>query len=98
MWQSVPAMPTRSKLNQYPKLYVEITYNDGFFNGNFGDLRNYVKAEPTGNIEEKQIRRFEDLQLDLSELQKLLNENTGEGKAIKSAYIKSATGITLSAN
>lgn len=98
MWQSVPAMPTRSKLNQYPKLYVEITYNDGFFNGNFGDLRNYVKAEPAGSIDEKQIRRFEDLKLDLSALQTLLKENTGEGKAIKSAYIKSATGIKLSAN
>lgn len=98
MWQSVPAMPTRSKLNQYPKLYVEITYNDGFFNGNFGDLRNYVKAEPAGSIDEKQIRRFADLKLDLSALQTLLNENTGEGKAIKSAYIKSATGIELSAN
>ena len=98
MWQSVPAMPTRSKLNQYPKLYVEITYNDGFFNGNFGDLRNYVRAVPAAKIEEKQIRRFEDLQLDLSALQKLLTENTGEGKAIKSAYIKSATGIKLSAN
>lgn len=98
MWQSVPAMPTRSKLNQYPKLYVEITYNDGFFNGNFGDLRNYIKAVPVNKIEEKQIRRFEDLQLDLSALQKLLIENTGAGKVIKSAYIKSATGIKLSAN
>ena len=98
VWQSVPAMPTRSKLNQYPKLYVEITYNDGFFNGNFGDLRNYVKASPINGLDVKQIRRFEDLQVDLSELQKLLDENTGEGKAIKSAYIKSATGIKLSTN
>lgn len=98
VWQSVPAMPTRSKLNQYPKLYVEITYNDGFFNGHFGDLRNYVKATPANGIEEKQIRRFEDIQLDLAALQQLLNENTGEGKAIQSAFIKSGTGIGLSAN
>ncbi|WP_421826856.1 type I-B CRISPR-associated protein Cas7/Csh2 [Larkinella sp.] len=98
VWKSVPAMPTRSKLNQYPKLYVEITYNDGFFNGNFGDLRNYVKVSPTDQLEEKQIRRFEDLTLDVSALQNLLTENTGQGKPIKSAYIKAATGITLSAN
>ncbi len=98
MWQSVPAMPTRSKLNQYPKLYVEITYNDGFFNGNFGDLRNYVKAEPKKGIDVKQIRRFEDLTFDLMALQKLLSENTGADKAIKSAYIKAATGIELSVN
>ncbi len=98
VWQSVPAMPTRSKLNQYPKLYVEITYNDGFFNGHFGDLRNYVKATPANGIEEKQIRRFEDIRLDVAALQQLLNENTGESKAIKSAFIKSGTGIDLSAN
>ena len=98
VWQSVPAMPTRSKLNQYPKLYVEIMYNDGFFNGSFGDLRNYVKAEPAGNMEEKQIRRFEDLTLDVTALQKLISENTGAGKAIKSAYIKAASGIELAAN
>ncbi len=98
IWQSVPAMPTRSKLNQYPKLYVEITYNDGFFNGHFGDLRSYVKATPVNGKEEKQIRRFEDLELNITDLQKLLKDNTGEGKAIKSAYIKTAAGIELSAN
>jgi CRISPR-associated protein Csh2 len=28
IWNSIPSLPTRSKLNQYPKLYVEIIYND----------------------------------------------------------------------
>ena len=98
VWNSIPSLPTRSKLNQYPKLYVEITYNDGYFNGCFGDLRNYVKALPAKNLDEKQIRRFDDLTLDLTALKKLLSENTGEGKPIKSAYVKTAPGIELSAN
>lgn len=97
IWNSIPSLPTRSKLNQYPKLYVEITYNDGYFNGCFGDLRNYVKVTPANSLDEKQIRRFDDLTLDLSKLQTLLDENTGTGKAIKSAYIKAAPGIDLSA-
>ncbi|HNL37558.1 MAG TPA: type I CRISPR-associated protein Cas7, partial [Saprospiraceae bacterium] len=42
IWESIPALPTRSKINQYPKLYVEVVYNDGFNNGRFGDLRQYV--------------------------------------------------------
>ncbi len=98
IWNSVPSMPTRSKLNQYPKLYVEITYNDGYFNGHFGDLRNYVSAVPANELEEKQIRRFSDLRLDLTALQSLLKEQTGKGKPIQSAFIKTATGITLSSN
>ena len=44
IWESIPASPTRSKLNQYPKLYLEIVYNDGVSNGQFGDLRNFVET------------------------------------------------------
>src|SRR5690606_869735 len=58
IWESIPSLPTRSKLNQYPKFYLEIIYNNGFFNGHFGDLRNYVKATPVAGVDEKQIRRF----------------------------------------
>lgn len=97
IWNSIPSLPTRSKLNQYPKLYVEVTYNDGFFNGCFGDLRNYVTAKPVEGLDEKQIRHFTDLTLDLSKLQTLLTENTGVGKPIKSAFIKTASGISLTA-
>jgi CRISPR-associated protein Csh2 len=96
IWNSVPALPTRSKLNQYPKLYVEVIYNDGFYNGYLGDLRNYLKVAPNGDLDEKPIRRFDDLTLDFSALQKVLTDNKGEGKAIKEVVIKSATGINFS--
>ena len=46
IWNAISASPTRSKLNQYPKLYVEIQYNDGFHNGYFGDLRNLIAVTP----------------------------------------------------
>jgi CRISPR-associated protein Csh2 len=96
IWNSVPSLPTRSKLNQYPKLYVEVVYNDGFYNGYLGDLRNYLKVVPNEGLEEKQIRRFDDLTLDLSALKTVLTENTGQGKAIKEVVVKSAAGITFS--
>jgi len=46
IWSSIAANPTRTKLNQYSKLYVEIIYNKGYSNGHFGDLRSFVTAKP----------------------------------------------------
>lgn len=97
IWNSIPSLPTRSKLNQYPKLYVEIIYNDGHFNGHFGDLRNYIVAEPVEGLDEKGIRKFGDLRLNLSGLQALIAENKGAGKAIKEVYIRSTPDISLKA-
>jgi CRISPR-associated protein Csh2 len=82
IWESVSALPTRSKLNQYPKLYVELVYNEGFSNGHFGDLRQYIKQDPSDNI-----RALKDVKIDLSNLIILINENKGEGKAIKEAIV-----------
>lgn len=93
IWDSISALPTRSKLNQYPRVYIEIVYNDGFNNGYFGDLRQYVKL--TTDKDEKQIRRADDYLLDFSALESLIKANKGEGKAIKEVQIKQATGITI---
>ncbi len=88
-WKAVSANPTRSKLNQYPKLYLEIIYNDGFSNGYFGDLRKYVTVKPkTDNV-----RGLQDLEVDLKKLKSLVGENKGEGKAIKEVYFKNHTDI-----
>ncbi len=97
IWNSIPSLPTRSKLNQYPKLYVEIIYNDGHFNGHFGDLRNYIVAEPEEGLDEKGIRKFGDLRLNLSGLQALIAENEGPGKAVKEVYIRSTPDISVKA-
>jgi CRISPR-associated protein Csh2 len=91
IWNAIPANPTRSKVNQYPKLYVEIIYNDGYSNGYFGDLRNYVEVKP----KTEHIRKFEDLEVNFEKLQTLLNEYKGENKPIKEVIIKSSSDINF---
>lgn len=93
LWNCISAMPTRSKLNQYPKLYVELVYNEGIYNGYFGDLRNYVDTKPIDGITDKQIRQFKDLEFDCSKLIDLIKENKGEGKPIKEVIIKKSADI-----
>lgn len=83
IWESISAMPTRSKLNQYAKLYVEIVYNEGFSNGHFGDLRNLISTKP-----DEIIRKVEDVNVDLSKLLTVIRENQGAGKAIKEVIFK----------
>lgn len=87
IWESIPSQPTRSKMNQYPKLYLEIVYNEGFNNGYFGDLRNTIKLDYKADVPAKQVRLFNDLTIDVSVLAKLINENKGEGKPIKEVII-----------
>lgn len=86
IWDSVAALPTRSKLNQYPRLYVEIVYNDGFSNGHFGDLRDYIKT-PKEEDEVKNVRKLKDVCADISPLIKLINENKGKDKAIRDVIV-----------
>lgn len=93
IWQSIPANPTRSKLNQYPKLYVEIIYNEGISNGQFGDLRNYVETKPIEGVSDKQVRRFKDLKIDLNTLKTLLNENKDK---IKDVIIRTSADFNFS--
>lgn len=93
IWESIPANPTRSKLNQYPKLYVEVIYNEGISNGQFGDLRNYVEAKPIEGITDKQVRKFKDLNLDLSSLKNLLNANKDK---IKDVIIRTSADFDFS--
>jgi len=92
IWSSIAANPTRTKLNQYSKLFVEIIYNDGYSNGHFGDLRGLVKAVPRKDekgqqIDDREVRNLSDLELDFSELVNLIKENKGEGKAIKDVFV-----------
>lgn len=94
IWNAIPSLPTRSKLNQYPKLYLEIIYNDGYHNGHFGDLRNFVDVKPTeitGDF--KKVRKYNDLIVDFSRLERLLADN--KGKAVKELKVKTAEGISI---
>ncbi len=94
IWESIPALPTRSKLNQYPRLYLEIVYNDGFNNGHFGDLRQFITFNSKKD-DEKEIRSANDYSLDFSALETIINTNKGEGKPIKEVYLKTAMGVTI---
>ncbi|MCD6397080.1 MAG: type I CRISPR-associated protein Cas7 [Spirochaetaceae bacterium] len=90
LWDSISAMPTRSKLNQYPKLYVEIVYNEGYNNGYFGDMRSYVTVMPKEGIDYKQVRSFKDLVLITDKLEELINNN---GEVIKEVFVKHSTDV-----
>jgi CRISPR-associated protein Csh2 len=96
IWESIPAMPTRSKMNQYPKLYVEVVYNNGYNNGHFGDLRQYVSVTPTNGLDEKQMRKFDDLTLDLSKLKNALKGKVGDGQPVKEVKISNGYGVQFS--
>ncbi|HET8837799.1 MAG TPA: type I-B CRISPR-associated protein Cas7/Csh2 [Flavobacteriaceae bacterium] len=95
IWESIPASPTRSKLNQYPKLYVEIVYNEGISNGQFGDLRNYVDVNSRDGILDKQVRKFKDLDFDIAALKDLAEKNKGEGKKIKEVIVKTSADLNI---
>ncbi|MBN1340587.1 MAG: type I-B CRISPR-associated protein Cas7/Csh2 [Bacteroidales bacterium] len=95
LWNSISAMPTRSKLNQYPKLYVEIIYNDGYYNGYFGDLRNYVSVEPVAGLNFKQVRGFKDLVLNTEKLRQLIKDNQ---EVISKVVIKSSQDVDYPGN
>jgi CRISPR-associated protein Csh2 len=96
IWESIPASPTRSKLNQYPKLYVEIVYNEGVSNGQFGDLRNFVETEPKEGITDKQVRKFKDLTIDLDTLKKLVADDKNGDKKIKRVIVKTSADFDFS--
>lgn len=95
IWQSIPANPTRSKLNQYPKLYLEIIYNEGVTNGQFGDLRNYVDVTPKEGLDEKKVRKINDLNISFNRLEKLIRDNKGADKKIKSVKVISSPEIVI---
>lgn len=86
IWQSIPSMPTRSKTNQYPKLYVEVVYHQAN-NGALGDLRQYLQSDK----ENKTIRNFSGVQLDTTPLEVKLKEGFEQG-IIKKVIVQSAAG------
>ena len=92
LWNSISASPTRSKLNQYPKLYLEVQYHEGIRNGYFGDLRNLIAANPKSEngqaIDPREVRRLSDLELDLSVLHKVL-KNAPQG-IVRNVYVKAS--------
>lgn len=89
IWEAIPSLPTRSKLNQYPKLYIEIIYNEGYNNGYFGDLRDLINVTTQNGLDYKKVRSFSDLNVDLS----LLKNKLQNSEVIKDVIIKKTDDI-----
>jgi CRISPR-associated protein Csh2 len=94
IWNAIPSLPTRSKLNQYPKLYLEVIYNDDYHNGHFGDLRDFVDVKPSKEtVKFKKVRKYKDLIVDFSKLEKLISDN--KGSVIKDVIVKTAEEVSI---
>ena len=85
IWAAVAATPTRSKVNQYPLLYVEFEYADGEPNGSLGDLRQLITCEPAPGKDSRQVDELSDLSLDFSQLR-----STYDNGAVAKVYDKAA--------
>ncbi|AGB03159.1 CRISPR-associated protein Cas7/Csh2, subtype I-B/HMARI [Methanoregula formicica SMSP] len=75
---SIPLMATRTKIGQYPRLYLRIEYNSPEFF--LGDLRKYISISHDPKIP---IRYVSDYTLDVSKLKTLLEDNKDKIKSIK---------------
>lgn len=70
---SIPLMATRTKIGQYPRLYLRIEYNSPEYL--LGDLRKYVTIDSDAK---SPVRFVTDYKMDLSELKKFLDNNKGK--------------------
>ena len=65
--KSIPLQATRSKIGQYPRMYVRIEYTDQ--ETLLGDLRRFVRKDVSPGIErEDQVRDISDVKLSIDEL------------------------------
>lgn len=93
LWNGVSANPTRSKLNQYPKLYLELIYNPGYYNGHFGDLRKYLSANPKLAGKDQEVRGYQDLLVDYLDLEDLIKNQVGDNKPVKEVIIRTSPDV-----
>jgi CRISPR-associated protein Csh2 len=70
MKYAIPELATRSKIGQYPRLYLRVEYKDN--ETILGDLRDYLKF----SSEDESVRDIKEVALDITELVKFLNENS----------------------
>lgn len=69
MKEAIPLLATRSKIGQYPRLYMRVEYQDD--RTFLGDFRDYIKLV---EVVEKP-RKIEDIQLDITDLVEFLQNN-----------------------
>ncbi|KXG43095.1 type I-B CRISPR-associated protein Cas7/Csh2 [Tepidibacillus decaturensis] len=69
MKHAIPNLATRSKIGQYPRLYLRVAYKDS--ETILGDLRDYIRLEE----KVENIRDIKEVSLDITDLVSLLNKN-----------------------
>lgn len=75
---SIPLMATRTKIGQYPRLYLRVEYNSPEFL--LGDLRKYISIDCDPKVP---IRYVSDYTLDVSKLKDLLVKNKEHIKSVQ---------------
>ncbi|MBA5851225.1 type I-B CRISPR-associated protein Cas7/Csh2 [Clostridium sp. cel8] len=80
MRYAIPELATRSKIGQYPRLYMRVEYKDS--KTVLGDFRDYVKLIS----ENESIRGINECYLDVEELIRFLNNH--KNKILKIHYFK----------
>lgn len=73
--KAIPLLATRSKIGQYPRLYLRVEYDSTDFL--LGDLREYIP-----NLKNPVIRDISDYTVDLEDLRNLLIKHADKIKAI----------------
>jgi CRISPR-associated protein Csh2 len=76
MKNAIPLLATRSKVGQYPRLYMRVEYNDN--ETILGDLRDYVEL-----IEKQEsVRDIKEVSLEIKELVDFINDNKDRIKTV----------------
>jgi CRISPR-associated protein Csh2 len=75
MKEAIPQLATRSKIGQYPRLYLRVEYKDD--KTYLGDLRDYVYLEDRENVKD-----INDVKLNIEKLVEKLKANSSKIKVI----------------
>lgn len=101
--ESIPLLATRSKIGQYPRLYIRLEYNDPQYL--YGDLRKLISLDSIDpeKIKIENIRDISEVVLDVSRFEKVLdmlkNEKVKTGDQekplVKNAYYWQSKDLQL---
>jgi len=80
LWNGTKNLITRSKMEQLPRLLIDVVYND-HENFHIGELDKAIKL--VSDIPDEKIRGISDFVLEISELKELLEKYTDKIKEIR---------------
>lgn len=89
--KAIPMLATRSKIGQYPRLLIQVEYEDE--ETFIGDLRDYIQVN--SDLDEKKIRDIEDFTVDVS---RLMDKFKSMSDRINKIYLWQDEALNISAN